>query len=98
MLGSETRRNSSSCATPTVAISSTRRGLSNSRRTTDSSITMPITALATIANANASQYGTPYCTWNNAKIAAPIAPISPCAKFNTPVARYTSTNPAANTA
>ena len=48
MFGSETRRNSSSCATPTVAISNTSRGLSNSRRTTDSSMTMPMTAVATI--------------------------------------------------
>ena len=40
-----------------------------------------------MANPNANQYGTPYCTWNSAKIAAPNAPISPWAKFNTPVAR-----------
>ena len=87
MLGRLIRRNSSSCATPTVAISRTRRGPEKSRRTTLISMTMPMIAVAIVANANASQYGTPYCTWNNAKIATPNAPISPWAKFSTPVQR-----------
>ena len=48
---------------------------------------MPMSAVATIANANASQYGTSYCTWNSANSATPNAPISPCAKFRMPVQR-----------
>ena len=55
MFGRLIRRKSSSCAMPTVAISRTRRGLLKRRRTTVSSITMPMSAVATIAKANASQ-------------------------------------------
>ncbi len=87
ILGRLKRRKSNSWATPTVAISNTSRGLSKSRRTTVNSMVMPMSDVATTANANASQYGTPYCTWNSANRATPNAPISPWAKFKMPVHR-----------
>jgi hypothetical protein len=53
--GNESRATSRSCATPMVAISMTRRGDANSRRTTVSSTSAPASALVATASANASQ-------------------------------------------
>jgi hypothetical protein len=87
MLGILILANCNSCATPNVAINNTRRGDENSRRTTPSSMTKPMTAQANVVSAKAIQYGTPYWSLSSAISRIANEPISPWAKLSTPVER-----------
>ncbi len=96
--GSSSWATSMSWATPMVATSRASCGPRASRRITVTSTSAPTAPPPARTTTRAIQKFQPSSRTSLASTAAPNAPISPWAKLMTPVARYTSTRPAARTA
>ncbi len=81
-----------------VAMNKTSRGALKTRLISKNSVARPHRAPERSVRKSDNQYGTPYIAATTA-ITTPLkAPIARCAKLMTPVTRYMSTRPTANSA